>query len=197
MPKKTKRSIPFQYRLPKPLPHTAAISTSTVPINTAPTSTAPARDQQSLYHCLHSLLEDLSGVEQSPRYHPEGDALYHSLQVFQCALAECSNPQLWAAALFHDVGKAIHYAAHAAKGADELEGLLHPSICWLVRHHLDLLTHPKRTRARLKGSKALQQLEQLRRWDLQGRKTDIEVMEVTQALDILLPYFPVIQANRQ
>ena len=31
------------------------------------------------------LLEPLEGVKQSPKYHPEGDALYHSLQVFELA----------------------------------------------------------------------------------------------------------------
>jgi hypothetical protein len=34
---------------------------------------------------LLSLLEALDGVAQSPRYHPEGDALFHSLQVFDLA----------------------------------------------------------------------------------------------------------------
>ena len=28
----------------------------------------------------------LDGVRQDPRYHPEGDALFHSLQVFEHAL---------------------------------------------------------------------------------------------------------------
>ena len=31
------------------------------------------------------LLEPLEGVKQSPKHHPEGDALYHSLQVFELA----------------------------------------------------------------------------------------------------------------
>ena len=30
-------------------------------------------------------LEPLESVKQNPRYHPEGDALFHSLQVFQLA----------------------------------------------------------------------------------------------------------------
>jgi len=157
-------------------------------------SASPAHFE-SLYVYLYALLENLEGVEQSPRYHPEGDALYHSLQVFQCALAESDNPILWAAALFHDVGKAIDYPNHANTGADALDGLLHPRICWLIRHHLDLLIHPKRTRSRLRGQESLQQLEILRKWDLQGRRTDAEVMEVHQALDNLLPYFSIVCAN--
>ena len=34
------------------------------------------------------LLQPLEGVKQSPKYHPEGDALYHSLQVFELAREE-------------------------------------------------------------------------------------------------------------
>ena len=35
-----------------------------------------------------SLLLPLENVHQKPRYHPEGDALYHSLQVFELACQE-------------------------------------------------------------------------------------------------------------
>jgi hypothetical protein len=54
---------------------------------------------------LHLLL-GLDGVRQDPRYHPEGDALFHSLQAFELARRETSDRALWAAALLHDVGKA-------------------------------------------------------------------------------------------
>jgi hypothetical protein len=57
------------------------------------------------------------------RNHPEGDALYHSLQVFE--LARCEAPwdrDLAAAALLHDVGKAIdrrdHVIAEAFHGGN-------------------------------------------------------------------------------
>jgi len=145
-----------------------------------------------LFLYLSSLLENLQSVEQSPTYHPEGNALYHSLQVFECALADSNNPILWTAALFHDVGKAMDYPNHAQDGADALEGLLDPHTCWLIRHHLDLLIHPKKTRKRLKGSTELYHLEKLRKWDLQGRNPNIEVMDIPQALELLLPHFLTI-----
>ena len=92
------------------------------------------------------LLTALDGVMQDPKHHPEGDALYHSLQVFQCALEETRDGVMLAAALMHDIGKAIDPPMHAEVGADDLEGLLSPQIVWLVRHHMDLLTNPRRTR---------------------------------------------------
>ena len=55
---------------------------------------------------LLDLLLDLDAIQQNPHYHPEGDALFHSLQVFQLAHQQSDSPVLWAAALFHDVGKA-------------------------------------------------------------------------------------------
>src|SRR6185312_3268891 len=81
---------------------------------------------------LFSLLLSLDGVEQSRRYHPEGDALYHSLQVFDLARRTSDDRVLWAAALFHDVGKAVDGPLHDEVGADLLEGLLCPRAVWLV-----------------------------------------------------------------
>src|SRR5579863_4903288 len=37
------------------------------------------------YQMYRLLLLPLENVKQSPKYHPEGDALYHSLQVFELA----------------------------------------------------------------------------------------------------------------
>lgn len=124
-----------------------------------------------MHHPLFTLLLDLDGVQQSPRYHPEGDALYHSLQVFDLAYAATDDPELWAAALFHDVGKACtcEGESHDAVGAELLEGLVSPRVCWLVLHHLDLLRDPRRTMRRLANTSELRDLMLLRRWDLGGR----------------------------
>jgi len=55
-----------------------------------------------------SLLKMLERVKQDPKTHPEGDALYHSLQVFE--YVRNRNPydeELLTAALLHDAGKAF------------------------------------------------------------------------------------------
>ncbi len=135
---------------------------------------------------LRDLLTDLHGVKQDPRYHPERDALFHSLQVFQLARRESEDPQLWAAALLHDVGKAMVSREHEWAGARALEGIVAPRIVWLVEHHLDLLRKPKRTRRRYRGTTRLVDLERLRRWDLGGRNPRARVMDPHDAIDILM-----------
>jgi len=132
------------------------------------------------------MLLALDGIEQSPRYHPEGDALFHSLQVFDIARRESNDPVLWAAALLHDVGKAEDAGSHDESGADLLEGLVSPRIVWLVRHHLCLLRDPRLARRRYRGTRELDDLTSLRRWDLGGRLIDARVLEPEAALDILL-----------
>ncbi len=132
------------------------------------------------------LLRSLDGVEQSPQFHPEGDALYHSLQAFDLARGESHDPVLWAAALLHDVGKADHDGSHDETGAEWLTGIVHPRIVWLVRHHLDLLRDPRLARRRFRGRPELDDLVTLRRWDLGGRRTDAMVLTPEAAVDVLL-----------
>jgi putative nucleotidyltransferase with HDIG domain len=118
---------------------------------------------------LFELLAKLDGVQQSPRFHPEGDALFHSLQAFELARRSTPDRALWAAALLHDVGKAVTSADHDITGAEMLDGLVSPRVVWLVRHHLDLLYAPSATKRRLRGKLALRDLQRLRQWDVGGR----------------------------
>ena len=145
-----------------------------------------------LYEELLDLLYALDGVEQDPKYHPEGDALVHSLQVFQVALRESIDPELQAAALFHDIGKAEQLKGHAAIGAENLEGLLSNRIVWLVRHHMHLLYAPKRTRKWLRNTKQLQELEWLRAWDKQGRCPQTQTMSPEEAVEIVVDELELI-----
>ena len=139
-----------------------------------------------MHEDLLDLLLALDGVPQPARYHPEGDALFHSLQVFDLARRETEDRQLWAAALLHDVGKASDGATHDEMGAELLDGLLCPRVVWLVRHHLDLLREPGRTRRRYRGTRELVDLERLRRWDLGGRRRDARVLSPESAVSLLL-----------
>ena len=59
----------------------------------------------------------LENVKESPKYHPEGDALYHSLQVFDLACdALPYDEEFLLAALLHDVGKGIDRSDHVLAG---------------------------------------------------------------------------------
>lgn len=134
---------------------------------------------------LLNLLLSLDGVVQSAKYHPESDALYHTLQVFELAYKQSNDPQLWLAALFHDVGKAVDSKEHAQIGADMVRDLLPDRVVWLIEHHLDLLISPRQTRQRLANSQQLTDLTQLRAWDLGGRSTTAEVRTPDDALNII------------
>ncbi len=160
-----------------------------------PISQTDSNDLFLLKKHLYFLLTSLDGVYQNPRYHPEGDALYHSLQVFQLAYKNCSDPELWAAALLHDIGKAESTSNHAQIGANELEGILSPRIVWLIRHHLHLLTAPKRTRSQLHNTPQLRDLELLRKWDLKGRSPLATVITPKDAINILIKHYSSLQPH--
>lgn len=129
-------------------------------------------------------------MDQARLWHPEGDALYHSLQVYQHARRESADPQMWAAALLHDVGKGLG-GAHEVEGAELLVDLMPERVCWLVLHHLDLLREPTRTRRALRGTPRLRDLEALRRWDLAGRDPRAIVGSVDDAVTQILEAPPV------
>ncbi len=143
------------------------------------------RSRFDMYEELLSLLDALDGVEQNPRFHPEGDALFHSLQVYQHAADDDAEPELLAAALLHDVGKAISGPDHDVVGADMLIGLPDRTR-WCVAHHLDLLRERRLTQRRLANTPQLRDLQRLRRWDLGGRDPFARVCSPEQAVSHVL-----------
>ncbi len=138
-----------------------------------------------MYKTLLERLTALDGVRQDPVYHPEGDALFHSLQVFERARKANADSELLAAALFHDVGKAEAGTDHAEVGAEMLDALS-PRIRWIVAHHLDLLRQPRRTKALLHGTPQLRDLRLLRKWDLAGRSKHAQVRAPEEAVAMVL-----------
>ncbi len=85
-----------------------------------------AEQQVDRFQIYQMLLLPLETVQQSPEFHPEGDALYHSLQVFELARdAPPYDEELQLAALLHDVGKAIDPRDHVNRGAGSLEWTHH------------------------------------------------------------------------
>jgi len=94
--------------------------------------------QLDRFHVYRMLMIPLEQVQQGRKYHPEGDALYHSLQVFELALDELPyDEEFLLAALLHDVGKAIDPLDHVGSGVMALKDFITERTAWLITHHME------------------------------------------------------------
>ena len=140
------------------------------------------------FQVFQVLLLPLENVKQSPKWHPEGDALYHSLQVFDLACDQRPyDEEFLLAALLHDVGKGIDPHDHVNAGVAELVEFVSERTLWLVEHHM--LAHQlhdrtigARARRRLEQHECFDDLVLLGQCDRAGRKCGVEVTDVDEAL---------------
>ena len=141
------------------------------------------------YELFRILLHPLADVKQDPAWHPEGDALYHSLQVFELACKQRPwDEEFLLAALLHDVGKGIDPHDHVSAGLSALEGAISPRTEFLIAHHMDAQAYNDRTlghraRKRLEESEDFEDLMLLRDLDSAGRQRGVEVCSVEQAIE--------------
>ncbi len=69
----------------------------------------PSDEHPDAFSVFEMLIEPLARVALDPEYHPEGDALYHTLQVFELGLRERPyDEEFLLACLLHDAGLAIN-----------------------------------------------------------------------------------------
>ena len=135
-----------------------------------------------------SLLLPLENVQQPPRLHPEGDALYHSLQVFQLVREQASyDEELQLAALLHDVGKAIDAVDPRGAALAALAGQITERTHWLIEHlsEAEMVLSGEigmRAHRRLKESEDYDDLMLLARANRAGRKSGVEVCDLDEAL---------------
>lgn len=138
-----------------------------------------------------SLLVPLENVKQSAKYHPEGDALFHSMQVYEIAKQEMPyDEEFLLAALLHDIGKAIDPDDHVAAGLSAVDGFVTPRTAWLIENHmLAHRVHDKtigaRARRRLSNHPLFEDLLVLGDCDRAGRVPGAEVESPEQALDYI------------
>jgi predicted HD phosphohydrolase len=150
-----------------------------------------AEHDMDRFQIYHFLLLPLETVKQRPEYHPEGDALYHSLQVFDLARdAQPYDEEFQLAALLHDVGKAIDPRDHIVAGLAALEGHITPRTAWLIAHHAEAGalrdgTLGIRARHRLEAHEDFDDLMLLCDCDRQGRQVGVEVPELEEAIEHL------------
>jgi predicted HD phosphohydrolase len=133
----------------------------------------------------------LETIKQNPKLHPEGDVLYHSLQVFELARdARSYDEEFLLAALLHDVGKAIDQEDHVAAGVQALRGTVTERTLWLIEHHMDLLSSrdrpiPARLKRELEASEYFEDLKLLRELDDAGRVPGMQVSTIDEVLAYL------------
>jgi predicted HD phosphohydrolase len=146
-------------------------------------------EQVDRFQVYEALLLPLENVKQSPKYHPEGDALYHSLQVFELARDELPyDEEFQLAALLHDVGKAIDPDDHTAAALEALDGLITERTGWLIEHHMAAQrvldgTLGVRAKRRLRSNESYEELILLARCDRDGRQVGVQVPELEEALE--------------
>jgi predicted HD phosphohydrolase len=151
-------------------------------------ATAEAVDRFQLFYCLLLPLED---VKQDVRYHPEGDVLYHSLQVFDLAMDQLPyDEEFLLAALLHDVGKGIDSSDHVTAGLEAIRDYITPRTAWLIQHHME--AHKvvdgsigRRARLRLQSHESYEELMLLQACDRGGRVSGVETTSLEDALDYL------------
>jgi predicted HD phosphohydrolase len=152
---------------------------------------AGVEQQVDRFRMYEALLLPLENVKQHLKYHPEGDALYHSLQVFDHACdALPYDEEFLLAALLHDVGKAIDKEDHVAAGLEALEDLITERTAWLIEHHMfaqQMLDGQLGARAarRLRESENFEELMLLAECDRAGRQPGAECPELEEALEYL------------
>jgi hypothetical protein len=141
------------------------------------------------FRLFETLLTPLEQLRQDPVKHPEGDVLYHSLQVFQLAQEELPyDEEFLLSALLHDVGKAIDPKDHVAAGLDALGEAVTPRTAWLIEHHVEALDLQEgklgvRSRRRLEVSEDFRDLMLLADCDRKGRVRGVLVPDVLDALE--------------
>jgi hypothetical protein len=150
--------------------------------------TAERLDPFPIYRLL---LMPLENVRQSAKYHPEGDVLYHSLQVFEQARDRRPyDEEFLLAALLHDVGKGIDPTDHVQAALEALEGTISERTAFLIRHHMDAQEYnagglSARLRRQLEAAEDFEDLLLLRECDDAGRVPGALVCTVDEALDYL------------
>jgi len=146
---------------------------------------AEGRDRFDLYE---SLLAPLEFVKLNRWRHPEGDALYHSLQVFDLARNELPyDEEFLLAALLHDVGRAIDPRDHVAAALESLQDFVTKRTAWMIEHHTlarQCLDHTigVRARRRLAAHESYEELLLLAECDAAGRVAGAPAPELDEAL---------------
>lgn len=148
-------------------------------------------DSPDRFQLFTALLLPLENVKQHPKYHPEGDVLYHSLQVFDLACDELPyDEDFLLAALLHDVGKGIDPKDHVLAGLEALDGFISERTAWLIEFHMEAHkicdgTIGSRAHRRLRENESYEELVTLCRCDRAGRVAGVQTSELEEAIEYI------------
>jgi predicted nucleotidyltransferase len=143
------------------------------------------------YPVFRMLLAPLENVQGSAVYHPEGDVLYHSLQVFELARDRRGyDEEFLLAALLHDVGKGLDRSNHVEAALQALDGLITERTRFFIEHHMHAHDYRSgklggRLRRELESSPDFEDLMLLHECDAGGRVPGAMVCTLDEALDYL------------
>lgn len=154
-------------------------------------SLAACDDAVDRFQLYYSLLLPLENVKQNSLYHPEGDVLYHSLQVYELAVQKLPyDEEFLLAALLHDVGKGIDPTDHVGSGLQALQGYISDRTGWLIANHM--LAHKihdrtigHRQHRQLLKNDSYPELVLLGECDRGGRVRGVQTSELEEALNYL------------
>jgi hypothetical protein len=90
-----------------------------------PAESLPNHEHPDAFAVFRMLLEPLARIQLNPRTHPEGDALYHSLQVFELGRQALPyDEEFLLACLLHEIGRAINPRHPVLSAIDALGTLI-------------------------------------------------------------------------
>ncbi|MCA9191534.1 MAG: HD domain-containing protein [Planctomycetales bacterium] len=147
-----------------------------------------APDRFQLYAALLLPLENVKGHQ---KFHPEGDVLYHSLQVFDLARDELPyDEDFLLAALLHDIGKGIDPDDHVQAALEALEGFVSQRTAWLIEHHMEVHrildgSIGIRAHRRLRENESYEELLLLGQCDREGRVPGVRASELEEAIEYI------------
>jgi len=140
------------------------------------------------FEVFQLLLQPLARVQWPAEIHPEGDALYHSLQVFELGRAESPyDEEFLLACLLHDVGWAINPRHPVLSAIDALGSLITERTRFLIEqrpvatHYLNTGECPKS----LRRSEDFEEAVLLARCDRAGRVPGACVCTLEEALEYI------------
>jgi hypothetical protein len=143
------------------------------------------------FDALAAVVSVLAVVRQDPVRCPEGDALEHSLQVFDLVHRERPfDEELLTAALVHDVGRAIDRGDPTAATLEAVADLVTERTAWLIQSLPDARGYVDQTlgvraRRRLEAHPDFQDVLVLAESDLRGHQRHYPAPSLDEAIEML------------